>query len=81
MRYLLHARRNTHEYIRKVLEAKMLTEVERVAFAERKLIRSRPLLGCEENVFVSLMPVVLIQNVDGGFYLGSGIYPACLVLS
>jgi len=55
---LLHARRNTHEHIRKVVEAKMLTKVERVAFAERKLIRSRPLLGCEKNVFVSLMSAV-----------------------
>jgi hypothetical protein len=31
----------------------MLTKVERVAFAERRLIRSRPLLGCEENLCAS----------------------------
>lgn len=55
VRSLLHARRNTHEHIWQVMEAKMLTKVERVAFAKRKLIRSRPLLGYEKNVFVSLM--------------------------
>jgi hypothetical protein len=52
----------------------MLTKVERVAVAKRKLIRSRPLLGCEESLDASSMSVALDPGMRMVVFVSRGTF-------